>query len=38
MLADRDPAKSTRVMKAMLKMRKIEIPELERAYQGDSSR
>ena len=34
MLADRDSGKSGRVMKAMLRMKKIEIDELERAYAG----
>ena len=29
-----DPAKSKRVMEAMLKMRKIDISELRRAYEG----
>jgi predicted 3-demethylubiquinone-9 3-methyltransferase (glyoxalase superfamily) len=33
MLSDRDVAKSVRVMQAMLKMRKLDIPTLERAYQ-----
>jgi predicted 3-demethylubiquinone-9 3-methyltransferase (glyoxalase superfamily) len=32
MLADPDPAKSQRVMEAMLKMRKIDIEALQRAY------
>jgi predicted 3-demethylubiquinone-9 3-methyltransferase (glyoxalase superfamily) len=34
MLGDKDPAKSARVMNAMLKMRKIDIAELKRAYEG----
>jgi predicted 3-demethylubiquinone-9 3-methyltransferase (glyoxalase superfamily) len=34
MLNDRDPARANRVMQAMLKMKKIEIPLLQRAYQG----
>lgn len=34
MLADPDPAKSQRVMASMLKMKKIRIDELERAYRG----
>ena|SRR5260221_368843 len=34
MLSDKDPAKSGRVMQAMLKMHKIEIPVLEKAYKG----
>ena len=34
MLQDEDPEKARRVMEAMLKMSKIEIAELERAYAG----
>ena len=34
MLADPDPARAQRVMTAMLQMKKIDIPTLERAYQG----
>jgi len=34
MLGDKDPAKAARVMQAMLKMRKIDIAELKRAYEG----
>jgi predicted 3-demethylubiquinone-9 3-methyltransferase (glyoxalase superfamily) len=34
MLSDPDPAKADRVMQAMLKMVKIDIPTLEKAYQG----
>ena len=34
MLQDPDPAKSQRVMKAMLQMVKIDIKTLEQAYQG----
>ncbi len=34
LLGDRDPAKSQRVMRAMLKMTKIEIEKLEQAYEG----
>ena len=34
MLGDRDPAKAARVTQAMLKMRKIDIAELQRAYEG----
>lgn len=33
LLRDEDPEKANRVMKAMLQMRKIEIDELERAYE-----
>ena len=34
MLADPDPKKSKAVMESMLKMTKIDIPTLERAYRG----
>jgi len=34
LLGDPDPAKATRVMQAMLRMTKIEIAGLERAYEG----
>jgi predicted 3-demethylubiquinone-9 3-methyltransferase (glyoxalase superfamily) len=34
MLSDPDPEKAGRVMQAMLKMNKIDIQELERAYDG----
>ena len=34
MLADKDAAKAKRVMHAMLQMDKIEIPALEKAYDG----
>jgi predicted 3-demethylubiquinone-9 3-methyltransferase (glyoxalase superfamily) len=34
MLGDRDPAKANRVMTAMLKMHKLDIEELRRAYNG----
>lgn len=34
LLSDPDPAKSQRVMKAMLQMTKIDIPTLKRAYDG----
>lgn len=34
MLSDKDPARSTRVMQAMLQMRKIEIAALQNAYDG----
>ncbi len=36
MLGDKDPAKSQRVMQAMLQMSKIDIPTLKRAYEGNS--
>jgi predicted 3-demethylubiquinone-9 3-methyltransferase (glyoxalase superfamily) len=35
MLNDKDSAKSTRVMNAMLKMRKLDIQGLQHAYDGD---
>jgi predicted 3-demethylubiquinone-9 3-methyltransferase (glyoxalase superfamily) len=38
MLSDPDPAKSKRVMEAMLKMKKIDIDGLKRAYEGTSAR
>jgi predicted 3-demethylubiquinone-9 3-methyltransferase (glyoxalase superfamily) len=38
MLSDPDPAKSRRVMEAMLKMKKIEIEGLKTAYHGRSPR
>jgi len=34
LLSDPDPAKSKRVFEAMLKMKKIDIATLERAYEG----
>jgi predicted 3-demethylubiquinone-9 3-methyltransferase (glyoxalase superfamily) len=34
MLHDKDPEKAERVMKAMLKMQKIDIPKLKAAYGG----
>jgi predicted 3-demethylubiquinone-9 3-methyltransferase (glyoxalase superfamily) len=34
MLRDRDPEKSKRVMEAMLKMVKLDVAELTRAYEG----
>lgn len=34
MLSDKDPQKAGRVMQAMLQMKKIELPKLERAYIG----
>jgi predicted 3-demethylubiquinone-9 3-methyltransferase (glyoxalase superfamily) len=34
MLSDPDPEKAGRVMQAMLQMRKIEIDELQQAYEG----
>jgi len=37
MLQDRDPEKAKRVMAAMLKMTKIEIAPLKRAYEGRSA-
>lgn len=38
MLSDPDPAKSKRVMEAMLKMKKIDIEGLKKAYRGTSPR
>ena len=35
MLHDKDPVKSARVMRAMMTMVKLDIAELERAYNGD---
>ena len=37
MLQDKDPEKAKRVMAAMLKMTKIEIAPLKRAYEGRSA-
>ena len=37
LIADKDQARSGRVMKAMLQMKKIEIEPLRRAYQGDGA-
>ena len=34
MLSDQDPARSKRTMEAMLKMKKIDIPALQKAYAG----
>ena len=34
MIQDKDPAKVDRVMKAMMKMIKLDVPELEKAYKG----
>lgn len=34
LIADKDPAKSKRVMEAMLQMAKIDIEPLQRAYEG----
>jgi len=38
MLSDPDRAKANRVMQAMLKMKKIDIPALQRAYHNDPVR
>jgi predicted 3-demethylubiquinone-9 3-methyltransferase (glyoxalase superfamily) len=35
LMSDPDPEKSRRVMDAMLEMKKIEVDELERAYEGE---
>lgn len=37
LLQDKDPQKSKRVMQAMLKMKKIDIAGLQRAYEGNQS-
>lgn len=37
MLEDKDAQRSSRVMKAMLQMRKIELPVLEAAYRGEEA-
>ena len=34
LLGDKDPAKSQRVMQAMLQMKKIDIAKLQKAYDG----
>ena len=34
MINDRDPAKAARVMQAMMKMKKIDIAAIKRAYEG----
>ena len=34
MLQDKDPAKSARVMAAVMKMKKLDLPTLQRAYEG----
>ncbi|HEX6194113.1 MAG TPA: VOC family protein [Chitinophagaceae bacterium] len=36
-LSDKDPQKAQRVMQAMMKMGKIVIADLEKAYKGDNS-
>jgi predicted 3-demethylubiquinone-9 3-methyltransferase (glyoxalase superfamily) len=33
-MGDPDPVKAQRVMQAMLQMKKIEVAELQRAYDG----
>ena len=35
LLGDKEAARSQRVMQAMLQMRKIDVPALQRAYDGD---
>ncbi len=35
MIGDKDPQKAQRVMEAMLQMKKIDIPTLKRAYEGE---
>ena len=34
MIADQDPERSNRVMKAMLQMKKLDLARLEQAYRG----
>ena len=34
MMVDKDPEKSKRVFGAMMKMKKLDLPTLERAYNG----
>ena len=36
MIKDKDPAKSKRVMEAMIQMVKLDIGKLEHAYEGSS--
>jgi predicted 3-demethylubiquinone-9 3-methyltransferase (glyoxalase superfamily) len=36
LMKDKDPAKAQRVMQAMLQMKKIDIPTLKRAYEGEA--
>jgi predicted 3-demethylubiquinone-9 3-methyltransferase (glyoxalase superfamily) len=36
MLQDKDPQRAQRVMAAMLKMKKVDIAELKRAYEAKS--
>ena len=38
MLGDKDPVKAKRVLQAMLKMKKIDIAELKRAYAGEPAK
>jgi len=38
MLGDKDPEKAKRVLQAMLKMKKIDIAELKRAYAGETAK
>jgi predicted 3-demethylubiquinone-9 3-methyltransferase (glyoxalase superfamily) len=35
MLQDKDPERSSRVMRAVMKMKKLDIAELQRAFKGD---
>jgi predicted 3-demethylubiquinone-9 3-methyltransferase (glyoxalase superfamily) len=37
LLADKDPVKAARVMQAMLQMRRINLPTLEKAYQEEEA-
>ena len=38
MLGDKDPVKAKRVLQAMLKMKKIDIAALKRAYAGETAK
>ncbi len=37
LMGDPDPAKAARVMKAMMEMVKLDIAELQRAYDGEAA-
>lgn len=38
MLTDSDPARANRVMQAMMKMKRIKIADLQRAYEGEPAK
>ena len=38
MLTDSDPARANRVMQAMMKMKRINIADLKRAYEGEPAK